>query len=402
MKKLMILGAGIYQVPLILQAKKQGIYTIAVSIPGEYPGFGLADKVYEVDTRDYLEVAKIARSEKINGICTSGTDVAVVSIGYVCDQMGLKGISYKAARQVTDKALMKEAFFRKDVRTAPYRKVRSLRQAQSAVDEFGFPVVVKTVDSSGSRGITIVKRQEELEKAYLDGMKVSQKYYLLVEKFLTGEEIGVDAFVQKGKVTFMMPHTKFLYHTDRAAMPVGHGFPYPCSKAVEREIMEQIQKAVDATGMDNCPVNADVIMRDGKAWVLEVGGRTGATCIPELISIHCGFNFYNKMIRHAIGEKVAFTQLLQVPCMGKLLFSKEAGVITGFEEKGLKKLRDQGIKVQMDYPVGHKVEAMENGTNRIGHVIAKVDTEEKLDEMISQVRQCIRINDSTLEEIWRR
>ena len=73
MKKVMILGAGIYQVPLIKQAKAMGIYTIVVSIRGNYPGFEIADKVYYEDTTDFNAVLEIAKKEKIDGIVTAGT-----------------------------------------------------------------------------------------------------------------------------------------------------------------------------------------------------------------------------------------------------------------------------------------------------------------------------------------
>ena len=83
MKKLLILGAGIYQVPLINTAKRLGIYTIAASIPGNYPGFELADKIYYENTTDYEAILKIAKEENIDGIVTAGTDVAVITIGNV-------------------------------------------------------------------------------------------------------------------------------------------------------------------------------------------------------------------------------------------------------------------------------------------------------------------------------
>ena len=70
MKKIMILGAGIYQVPLIKTAKKLGLYTIVVSIPGNYPGFELADKVYyenTVDDEKILEKEKELFNEYIAG-----------------------------------------------------------------------------------------------------------------------------------------------------------------------------------------------------------------------------------------------------------------------------------------------------------------------------------------------
>ena len=94
----MVMGAGIYQVPLIKAAREMGIYTIAVSIPGNYPGFGYADEVLHINTVDSEAVLKAAQERQIDGICTAGTDVAVMTIGRVNDAMGLSGISYEAFR----------------------------------------------------------------------------------------------------------------------------------------------------------------------------------------------------------------------------------------------------------------------------------------------------------------
>ena len=89
MKKLLILGAGIYQVPLIKTAKRMGIQTLVASIPGKYPGFEIADKVFYENTVDYEKILEIAKEEKIDGIVTAGTDVAVITIGKVCDDLSV-------------------------------------------------------------------------------------------------------------------------------------------------------------------------------------------------------------------------------------------------------------------------------------------------------------------------
>lgn len=115
MKKIVILGASIYQVPLIKAAKRMGLYTIVASIPGEYPGFVLADKPYYINTTDKEAILAMAQQEKIDGICTTGTDVAVSTIGYVCEHMGLTGLSEAAAVRATDKAQMKQAFAKGEV-----------------------------------------------------------------------------------------------------------------------------------------------------------------------------------------------------------------------------------------------------------------------------------------------
>ena len=95
--------------PLIKKAKEMGLETLVVSIKGNYPGIALADSFYEIDTRDYEKILETAKREKISGICTSGTDVAVRAIGFVCDNLGLCGIPREAAWKVTDKFWMKVA-----------------------------------------------------------------------------------------------------------------------------------------------------------------------------------------------------------------------------------------------------------------------------------------------------
>ena len=87
MRKILILGAGVYQVPLIRKARQLGLNTIAVSCPGIYPGFGIADKKYFVDTINFGDILEIARKEKISGICTTGTDVPMVTLGRIADEL---------------------------------------------------------------------------------------------------------------------------------------------------------------------------------------------------------------------------------------------------------------------------------------------------------------------------
>lgn len=400
MKKIMILGAGIYQVPLIRTARRMGLYTIVVSIPGDYPGFAFADKIYELDTRDKEAILEAAREEQINGICTSGTDVAVSTIGYVCEKMHLSGIPYEAAEILTDKAKMKDAFQKGGVSAASGMRVRSSKEVKEAAEQLGYPVVVKRVDSSGSRGITVVENPEQIEEAYENARNGSARDYVLVENFLRGTEIGVDGFVQNHKLVFLAPHTKFVYRGAHTTVPVGHAFPYICSEALQKEISRQMQLAVTASGADQCSVNADVFVDGENVWIIEMGGRTGATCIPELISTYYGFDFYEQMIRSALGEETDFHPTKSCPCMAKLLLSPVSGTITRIDREQIENLRQEGLELVLDYPEGHEVSAMADGTDRIGHVIGKTDREFELDAQMERVYRCIWIDGNNLETIW--
>ena len=399
----MILGASIYQVPLIKTAKKLGLYTIVASIPGEYPGFAIADKVYEINTIDKEAICRVCEEEQVDGICTTGTDVAVATIGYVCERLHLAGLSEHAAMLATDKAKMKEAFRKGGVSASAFYRAESYEEACKAAETLGYPVVVKRVDSSGSRGISIVKERSQLRQAYDNALERSKKPYVLVEEMLGGTEIGVDGMVQNGELVFLAPHEKFVYHTDKTTIPAGHGFPYRGSEKVLSEIEHQMRLAVQALGLDDCSVNADVFVDGERVSIIEIGGRTGATCIPELISMYYGFDFYEKILQNALGQPVQFEAEKQgVFCMAKLLMSPVNGVITQIQEKWLQKLQDKGIVIALDFPVGHAVEAMENGTTRIGHVVAEADSVEALDNIVRKVYRCIFVDGTSLEELWRK
>ncbi len=386
MKKLMIMGAGIYQVPLIRAAKEMGIYTIAVSIPGNYPGFALADEVCHINTVDYEAVLKVAREKEIDGICTAGTDVAVITIGKVCDEMGLKGLSFEAAKIAADKMLMKHAYEENGVRTARYREVAFTDDLDAKIADLEYPLIFKAVDSSGSRGITRVNSPEEIPAAVEAVKQTTRKDYYLVEEFIIGSEFGAQAFILDGKLQFVLPHGDYVF-VGNTGVPVGHFAPFALTEEQLQDVFDQTEKAVRAMKLDNCAINADFIMRDGKTYVLEIGGRSGATCLAELVSIYYGYNYYEKIIQAALGMTPDFPQEQAVPNVSKLLMSDRDGVIRSIADHN--PASEDLVEVMFDYTVGDSVKKFRVGPNRIGHVITKGATLEDataaLDEALANI-----------------
>lgn len=370
MKKIMILGAGIYQVPLIKTAKRLGIYSIVVSIPGNYPGFELADKVYYENTTDYDKILEIAQAEQINGIVTAGTDVAVITIGKVCDELKLCGLSFDAAQVAANKLLMKSRYEKNGVRTAKFRKIPlDAADVTEHIAELSFPLIFKSVDSSGSRGIVKVDSEADFDAAIQNVRENTRSDYYIVEEFIEGEEFGAQAFVYHGEVTFILPHGDYVFKGD-TGVPIGHFAPYELEASVIEDAREQLTAAIHAMGLDNCAINADFILKDGKTYVLEIGGRSGATCLAELVSIYYGFDYYEKILRCALGEDTVFDcNSHAVPNASMLLMSEKDGVI---EEQTDRNPKHPDIyDIQFDHMPGDSVHKFHVGPHRIGHVITK-------------------------------
>ena len=390
----MILGAGIYQVPLIKAAKEEDCYTIVVSIPGDYPGFEIADQVAYINTTDYESVLELAKKEKIDAIVTTGTDVALITLGYVCSKLNLNGLSFDAAKLVTDKSLMKAAFTNARVSTAAHKTVYSLDEAIASANEIGYPVMIKIVDKSGSRGITRVCSDEELIEAYEYGKDITNSDHMIVEKCIEAREIGVDAFVQSGKLKFFFPHDKLVYRTNRTGIPKGHINPIEMSKELYDELYCQTELSIKALHLDNCAINMDVfITDDNKVYVIEATGRCGATGIPEVITTYTGVDYYKAILRNAIGENVSFGeyQNQRGAVASVLLFSEKSGTLEfiNCNEK-------LAVDVTFDYQKGQKVQKVVDGTDRIGMAVIQAETKEKLLEKIKCFEKSIEISVSEM------
>ena len=374
MKKVMILGGGYYQLPLIQTSVRLGYYTIVCGIKGDYPGYAYADKWIDVDTFDKDACLEVARREQIDGILVCGTDAVMPTIGHVVDNMGLIGPSYASTIAASDKAVMKEAFVRHGVRTAAYEKVRSFDEASAFAALHGFPVVLKVVDASGSRGVEIIHSMAELMSVYDEVHALTKKDYLVVEEFVSGLEFGAQSFVRNGRLTFVMPHGDMVFHA-KTDVPIGHYAPFEQANELLPDITEQLQKCVKALGIDNTAINADFILKDGKVYVLEIGARAGATCLPELVSNYYGLDYYEYLLRNCVGDESSFSYTHVTPSLVETLLSTRTGKVKSIH---VGTLPPEVVSLEIYPKVGDEVRSFQNAFDRIGTLVMKGISMEKL------------------------
>ena len=254
------------------------------------------------------------------------------------------------------------------------------------LSELRFPLIFKAVDTSGSRGIMRVDSCEEFETARANVIKYTKLDYYIVEEFIEGEEFGAQAFIRDGKIQFILPHGDYVFHGD-TGVPVGHFAPYDLKEDVIEDTKKQLTSAALAMGLDNCAINADFILSDDKVYVLELGGRSGATCLAELVSIYYGYNYYEKMILTALGQEVSFESNQSVPNASKLLMSDRTGTILSIKNNNGPD--DRICEIQFDYSVGEDVNAFRVGPDRIGHIITKGST----------LLEAVEVLDSAMDKI---
>lgn len=286
--------------------------------------------------------------------------------------------------------LMKTKYEEYGVRTARFRKVLfSDPDIKKTIEGLEFPLIFKSVDSSGSRGITRVDSYEEFDSAMQYVKENTRKDYFLIEEFVEGEEFGAQAFVYNGEVQFILPHGDYVFHGD-TGVPIGHFAPYNLNEDVIEDAKEQLRGAVKAMQLDNCAINADFILKDNKTYVLELGGRCGATCLAELTSIYYGFDYYEKILRTALGENPHFTfDKPFVPNASHLLMSDKDGIIKSQVDHN--EPNEDICEVEFDYKPGDEVHKFHVGPHRIGHIITKGETLEDAQKLLFEAMDKVEI-----------
>ena len=133
MTKILILGSGVYQVPLIRTVQKSEHKALVVGMPGNYPGIGLADEFPPICTTDIRGVRDLAARERIDAVLTCGSDVGVPTAGAVVDILNLPATGHDASLKSMNKVLMKEELQKAGVATAEFKVVKTLEDALMAV-----------------------------------------------------------------------------------------------------------------------------------------------------------------------------------------------------------------------------------------------------------------------------
>lgn len=385
-KKIMILGAGRGQTDLISAAKKYGYRTVVASIEGNYPGFELADEICYADISNPVEVAEAAEKYNVDGIVTACLDTGIAALGYTCEHNNLPGLSEEAAKLSGDKLLMKTAFMENGVSTARYKKVSSKDELPSILNELNMPLIVKAVDLQGSRGINIVNTEEELYDGYERTMSETQKDYCIVEEFIDGEVFDAEAFIVDNELLFVLVCGDITYMAN-TRIPIGHYAPFWQDEHIREQVNQQVKLASQACKLNNCAVNFDLILKDDKVYVIELTGRLGANCIPEIVSTYYGVDVYKLILDTAVGvsPKEYFETNKKSPtsCYAKMLISDKKGIL----KRIINKNGDNPNIIDITFFVkeGDKINVFNNAKDCIGQVIVKGDSLSQCERIIEEV-----------------
>lgn len=396
MKKILMLGGSMQQIPAIVQAKEKGLYTITCDYLPENPGHKYSDEFHNVSTTDKEAVLELARKLDIDGIVAYASDPAAPTAAYVAEKLGLPGNPYESVEILTQKDLFRDFLQKNGFNTPKACGYTTYEQALADIDGFKFPVMVKPVDSSGSKGVVKIEDKSELKAAVDEALSYSRSKRIVVEEFIQkkGYQISGDGFSVDGKLVFTS-YGNELYSGKgtREYVALGEFWPSLISDELKKKVDDELQKLIKALGMKTCAYNIEVILdKNDDVYVLELGPRNGGSYIPQLIKYATGVDLIDYTLRAAVGEDCSDLNFAETKgCYSNyMIYSTVSGKFDKlwFDEKFEK---NNLLDVYCTYSVGDDVQAYQNTTHSLGTIIFKANSVEEMIELTDNMEKNYKV-----------
>ena len=299
-KKIAIIGAALFQEPAIVKAKEMGLETHVFAWAAGDPGEKLADRFYPISIREKEEILEKCRSIGIDGIVSIASDLAMETVNYIAEQMGLPGNSTAATKISTNKHWMRKTFEENGDPSPRSMLVDAVTDFDSI--DMEFPLIVKPTDRSGSRGVSKVYDRRKLRDAIIRAREYSFEKKAVVEEFAEGDEYSIEYISYKGRHWFLTA-TQKITTGEPYFIETGHRQPAPLSPEMISRIKEVSEHALDSLCLENGAAHIELKILGDKINIIEIGGRMGGDFIgSDLVELSTGYDFVKGVIKVAMGE----------------------------------------------------------------------------------------------------
>lgn len=409
-KKILIIGAGINQLPVIQTAKELGYYVIAMSCKGNYPGFDVADEAVYMDVFDLPNIIEFARASQIDGVLSDQSDMIAPVVAQVAETLGLPTWGYENALDFTDKSRMRALYQRLGLPVPLNRATTIVEEAIEFAQETDYPIVIKPADSFASRGVFIIYNEQELKELYPQSYDCSRAKKVIVEQYISGPQYFCQGFVDNGELTLYAFSDRYYFNLPHLTIPYTNAFPAKIDDALKNRMEEMFRRVVNAAHPTFGHVWAEWIYNDATdtLYIVETAIRgAGAYVTSHLLPAAYGVDSQPYLVRAAMGdntikfsEEIFLNRSAAFYCF--VLPEGEVVTVEGIDDVS----RIPGVILSSIKPikVGDVIPPIIDKTSRFGMILIQGDNRDEVDKVLDTVKETIKIqinnNDTIYNPIW--
>lgn len=382
---ILVFGGGDLQLSLIKKILKRDFNPIVIDPDANATARKHVKNFYKVSVDDYEKTLKLTKKYSAIGLVTTATEKPLRMMARIAEDLSLKFPSFNSIDILSDKSKLKELLILNNIPCAK-GKLININNTKNylSIEPLKFPLVLKPVDNSGSRGVIFCSNQNELIKNLEYTKYYTKKNYLLLEEYLDGNEISVEGYICDGKINIIQ-YTDKITNDLPFNVEIGHIQPSNISSKDKYLIEEILNNIVKYSGIDNCGIHPEFKITKNGPKIIEFGTRLGGDKITShLVTYSTGVDLENIIIDIAIG-KTPFVNRKKSFSSGIKYFNfNPQNKIKNNDLSFLKKFKhiknyDISLKIN-DYP-----KIIKNSLDRYGYIIVAAEKRKNLERYMNNI-----------------
>lgn len=407
MERILVIAGGAWQAPLVERVKELGYEVINSNLYEDSPGFAFADHCEVADVLDKERNLEIARKYDVRAVMTDESDIAVPTVAYVAEKMGLPGIGEDMAGLFTNKYRMRCFCREKEISSVEFCLCRTPEEAAEFVRGLGRRCIMKPLDSQSSRGVFILDEPQDAFRFFEKSVSYSStESSVIVERFIDGVEFTVDGLVYNGRhCSLAISEKKHFSHNPSIASELF--FSYENENYDYEKLRRQNDRLVEQSGLPFGFTHAEYKWENGEFYLIEIAARGGGTRISShIVPLMTGIDNYRFLIEASLGYPIDESQIrgpkaTRRCAVLKFLSEERAGALVS-AIRGAEEVRANPhiLELRLEFGVGDRVYQAQDDRSRIGFYVAYGESEQELRRTMDWVRETLKIEyEETDEEV---
>lgn len=392
----MQLGGSSQQIPALLCAHGLGYTTILCDYLKDNPGQEFCDIFYEVSTTDIDAVLEVAMKEKIDGILAYASDPAAPTAAYVAEKLGLPTNPYESVKLLSTKDAYRRFLKTNGFYTPAFESYDHLDQALLGLRDFKLPILLKPVDSSGSKGIFKIKSETDLKEYWEESIRYSRAKRCILEAFVdqNGYQVAGDGISVDGKLIFScFGNDHFDSDNLYPFVPVAASFPCILPERIQVKIRSEIQRVFTLLELRNGTYNFDIrITPSEDVFLMEIGPRSGGNYIPQVIRYLTGVDSVSFAVQSAVGKLANWDFDYQKNGFYGYftLHVRQSGILKEVHIHDDIKLKHI-LEMHMIKSIGDHVDVFSGANKSIGILIMRFDSQKQMLDLLDHPEKWLEI-----------
>ena len=396
MKKLLLLGGLRYLIPVIKTAHELGYYVATCDYIPDNIAHKYSDQYFNVNITDKEAILKLAKEQRVDGIMSFAVDPGVTTAAYVCEKLGLPSCGpFKSVAILQNKALFREFLSKNDFNVPKAKGYKKIDDALADANFFKWPVIVKPVDSAGSKGVSKVTNIDDLEKSIRNAITYSPTKQFIVEEYIKALEYPTDSdsfSIDGDLVLFTLSNQHFDINAANPYTPSGFSYPPTMGSKHQEELRNELQRLLSLLKMGTSLYNIEArVGTDKKVYIMEVSPRGGGNRLAEMVKLASGIDLISYAVKAAVGEKIKLTEKPNYnDYWGEIILhtDKEGYFKRLFINEEIKHLI---YELDLWVKEGSFIKPFTGANETIGTIFIKGKSRHQVDEIISNYRNWIKI-----------